>query len=195
MDSADGGAAIILASSQFLEKRAHQSLTHGGKSPVFLGGGEASGPLYPPPIIDEDMFSCEEAARSAYQEAQLGPGKTRFISLDCCTLLHGILLIVILNLFVNLATYCLIGDIDFFGLYDCFPICLIRATEAVGLAPKGKGGQYIEHLYRLSEANGGVLEPKLFPVNTHGGLLAYGMLHVSNFVGITLIINELYSSP
>jgi hypothetical protein len=24
-----------------------------------------------------------------------------------------------------------VGDIDFFGLYDCFPICLIRAIEAV----------------------------------------------------------------
>lgn len=34
-----------------------------------------------------------------------------------------------------------IGDIDFFGLYDCFPICLIRAVEAVGLAKKGEGGK------------------------------------------------------
>lgn len=29
------------------------------------------------------------------------------------------------------------NDIDFFGLYDCFPICFIRAIEAVGLAKKG----------------------------------------------------------
>jgi hypothetical protein len=26
---------------------------------VILGGGEASGPLYPPATIDESMFSCE----------------------------------------------------------------------------------------------------------------------------------------
>ena len=26
---------------------------------VILGGGEASGPLYPPETIDESMFSCE----------------------------------------------------------------------------------------------------------------------------------------
>ena len=30
-------------------------------------------------------------------------------------------------------------DIDWFGLYDCFPITLIRAIEAVGLASKSKG--------------------------------------------------------
>ena len=26
---------------------------------MVLGGGEASGPLYPPVAIDETMFSCE----------------------------------------------------------------------------------------------------------------------------------------
>ena len=40
---------------------------------VVLGGGEASGPLYPPPVIDDAMFSCELAARSAFSEAQLRP--------------------------------------------------------------------------------------------------------------------------
>ena len=38
-------------------------------------------------------------------------------------------------------------DIDFFGLYDCFPICFVRAVEAVGLAPKGLGGQWVEDQY------------------------------------------------
>lgn len=38
-------------------------------------------------------------------------------------------------------------DIDFFGLYDCFPICLIRAIEGVGLAKKGEGGQFIQDYY------------------------------------------------
>ncbi|ORY46837.1 hypothetical protein BCR33DRAFT_783301 [Rhizoclosmatium globosum] len=91
------------------------------------------------------MFSCEEAAEQAYNEAQVG-----------------------------------VKDIDFFGLYDCFPICLVRAVEAVGLCGKGQGGQFIELkyneiLYRLAQ------DPKfnpqeVFPVNTHGGLQAFGLL-------------------
>lgn len=27
-----------------------------------------------------------------------------------------------------------VSDIDFFGLYDCFPICFIRAVEAVNVS-------------------------------------------------------------
>eukprot|EP00698_Gefionella_okellyi_P002523 TRINITY_DN12368_c0_g1_i1.p1 TRINITY_DN12368_c0_g1~~TRINITY_DN12368_c0_g1_i1.p1 ORF type:complete len:391 (-),score=64.88 TRINITY_DN12368_c0_g1_i1:183-1355(-) len=124
---ADGAAALIVASSRWLERHGHDS----SRGVVVLGGGEGSGPLYPPPVIDEDMFSCEEACRIAMNEAQLG---TR--------------------------------DIDFYGLYDCFPICLIRALEAVGLAPKGKGGEWVERMYRD--------QPQRIPVNTHGGLLAFG---------------------
>jgi len=66
------------------------------------------------------------------------------------------------------------SDIDFFGLYDCFPICFIRAIEAVGLAPKYKGGQWVEQKFNDSERNGGILSPDEFPINTHGGLLGYG---------------------
>lgn len=40
-------------------------------------------------------------------------------------------------------------DIEFFGLYDCFPICLIRALESVGLAGRGQGGAWIEDKYRV----------------------------------------------
>jgi len=72
-------------------------------------------------------------------------------------------------------------DIDFFGLYDCFPICLIRAIEAAGLAPKGKGGLYLEEQHvRLVEAVDNTKTADLsadnsfFPINTHGGLLCYG---------------------
>jgi len=106
------------------------------KMPVVLGGGEASGPLYPPPVIDEDMFSCEEASAKAYEQSQLS-----------------------------------VADIDFFGLYDCFPICLIRAIEAVGLAKKGEGGAYIEKKYHDTQDK---YDPRIFPINTHGGLLAFG---------------------
>lgn len=72
-------------------------------------------------------------------------------------------------------------DIDFFGLYDCFPICLVRGLEAAGLCPKGKAGAFIEHeYYRMMQAIDSGEEKQLladrtfFPVNTHGGLLCYG---------------------
>jgi acetyl-CoA acetyltransferase len=132
---ADGGAAIILASTRFMKEHNLSLL----RAPVVLSGGEASGPLYPPNIIDEEMFSCEEAVSRAYESSQLG-----------------------------------VSDIDFFGLYDCFPICFVRAIEAVGLAKKGEGGAWVERMYKRSEENKGVLTPKEFPVNTHGGLLSFG---------------------
>ncbi|KAI9330002.1 hypothetical protein BDR26DRAFT_912625 [Obelidium mucronatum] len=138
---ADGGAALLIASNQFMEKMGIPQ-KHGV---VVVGGGEASGPLYPPipSRISEEMFSCEQAAEQAYNEAQVG-----------------------------------VNDIDFFGLYDCFPICLIRAVEAVGLCGKGQGGLYIEHKYneiqyRLAQ-NPNFLPQQVFPINTHGGLQAFG---------------------
>ena len=138
---ADGGAALLVASSSFLERKGLSRET----GVVIISGGEASGPLYPPKNIDEmseDMFSCEEAAAIAFEEAQVS-----------------------------------VRDIDFFGLYDCFPICLIRAIEAVGLAPKGRGGAFIELKYHeiLDALRKGHSRPQdILPVNTHGGLLAFG---------------------
>ncbi|CAE7588549.1 unnamed protein product [Symbiodinium microadriaticum] len=58
---ADGGAAVLVASSHFVDKINKPNSLF----PVIIGGGEASGPLYPPRNITEDMFSCEEAAQSA----------------------------------------------------------------------------------------------------------------------------------
>ena len=58
---ADGGAAVLVASSQFASKMNMPNRIF----PVVIGGGEASGPLYPPQNITEDMFSCEEAAACA----------------------------------------------------------------------------------------------------------------------------------
>ena len=131
---ADGAACVIVASSRFME-------TNGigrGRAPAILGGGEASGPLFPPRLIDEEMFSCEVAVERAYDHAALT-----------------------------------VEDIDYFGLYDCFPICFVRSLEAVGLAPRGGGGQYVERAYRKLLAHGS-LDPTDFPVNTHGGLLSFG---------------------
>ncbi|KAJ3276128.1 hypothetical protein HDV01_006301 [Terramyces sp. JEL0728] len=139
---ADGGAAILVASSRFLERKGLSKST----GAVIIGGGEASGPLFPPKDIEsitETSFSCEEAVALALEEAQLS-----------------------------------VRDIDFFGLYDCFPICLIRAIEAVGLAPKGRGGAYVELMYHKileSTKRDQSFRPQdVFPVNTHGGLLAFG---------------------
>lgn len=132
----DGAASVIIASSRFLEKRNLLNQGNNGLGDVvILGGGEASGPLYPPKVIDETLFSCESASRSAYTEAQLRP-----------------------------------DEIDWMGLYDCFPICFLRAVEAVGLAPRGKGGEWVDEQYER------ILNDKDYvcPVNTHGGLLAMG---------------------
>ena len=142
---ADGAACVILASNRFLRRR---GLYQPGL-PTFIGGGEASGPLYPPDEIDESMFSCEEAMSYAFSEAGI--------------LSHE--------------------DIDFFCLYDCFPVCLVRALEAAGLCQKGQGGVYLEEQYlrmtaALSRGADGLerlLQDETYvPINTHGGLLCYG---------------------
>ncbi len=114
------------------------------KGVVVLGGGEGSGPLYPPPVIDEDMFTADIAA-------ELGTPPSP--SLSCVLYVRACVVVRARGVFVCVATLFLtrtvggptafneaqIGpnDIDFFGLYDCFPICFIRAIEAVGLAKKG----------------------------------------------------------
>mmetsp|Transcript_24429 Transcript_24429/g.36250 ORF Transcript_24429/g.36250 Transcript_24429/m.36250 type:complete len:409 (-) Transcript_24429:186-1412(-) len=141
---ADGAAAIVVTSDELamemheLKKGPNNNKSryiHGGV--VILGGGEASGPLYPPTIIDETMFSCEIAARTAFIEAQVSP-----------------------------------KDIDFWGLYDCFPICFIRALEAVGVCKKGEGGMWVEEMYHKTKDPN--YDPSDFPINTHGGLLGFG---------------------
>ena len=134
---ADGAAAIIVASTGYVKNTTHKP----DIDVLILGGGESSGPLYPPineSDINDDIFSCEEAATIAYREANL----------KC-------------------------EDIDWFGLYDCFPITLIRAIEAVGLCEHGYGGAYIEKYYQQC-INTGKLNVNDFPINTHGGLLAFG---------------------
>lgn len=46
---------------------------------------QASGPLYPPPRISDEVFSCEHAAGSAYSEAQLLPSDIDWFGLyDWC---------------------------------------------------------------------------------------------------------------
>lgn len=104
----------------------------------ILGGAEASSPLYPPSIIDDDcLSSSSRAMRDAYARTGLSS-----------------------------------RDIDFFALYDCFPICFSRAIEASGLAGDDPAG-YLEAQHdRL--LRGDTRDNAFFPCNTHGGLLCYG---------------------
>eukprot|EP01052_Picozoa_sp_SAG31_P004726 SAG31_NODE_199_length_20573_cov_5.832129_9_plen_89_part_00 len=53
-------------------------------------------------------------------------------------------------------------------LYFFRQICFIKALEAVGLAPNGKGGEWVRSAYNQP---GG---PAPTHVNTHGGLLGFG---------------------
>jgi acetyl-CoA acetyltransferase len=145
----DGGACVLVCSSRFLRDNGMENRI----APVVIAGGEASGPLYPPEVIDEEMFSCEHATKLAYQSAQLGPGDIdAFYLYGWLFFLRGIA----------------------YTILDCFPICFIRAVEAVGLAEKGKGGAWVEARYKESLENGGRTNTKQFPVNTHGGLLSFG---------------------
>ncbi|KAG7350674.1 thiolase [Nitzschia inconspicua] len=131
--------------------------------PVVIGGGAFSGPLYPPQNPDLITDVMYASCQQAMTRAYASAG--------------------------NLCA----KDIHFFGLYDCFPICLVRAIEACGLAPIGGGGKYLEIQHqRLVTAlesdsddttagirKGGAVEsllmdPSFFPINTHGGLLCFG---------------------
>lgn len=134
---ADGACAIILSSAKHFKRHYAKPLTD---CPVVISTGEASGPLFPPPIeqITEDLFSCEQATKRAYEAAQLSA-----------------------------------SDIDFFGLYDCFPICLIRALEATKLCGVDEGGAFVEEVYKRLLRTGSV-DTTLWPVNTHGGLQCFG---------------------
>lgn len=67
-----------------------------------------------------------------------------------------------------------VSDIHFFGLYDCFPICFLRALEAVGLCGPGEGGQLVEDVYKETLRQGEAVQVQRFPVNTHGGLMCFG---------------------
>jgi hypothetical protein len=75
---ADGAGCLILASDDYLKRKGlYQSGT-----PTVIGGGEASGPLYPSMPINEDMFSCDSAMTEAYMSAgNLDPDDIDFFGL------------------------------------------------------------------------------------------------------------------
>ena len=60
-------------------------------------------------------------------------------------------------------------EIDFWGIYDCFPVCFIKFAESVGLVQEGLGGPWVESLYKHTDP----VKDRL-NINTHGGLLSFG---------------------
>lgn len=111
-------------------------------------------------VIDEEMFSCEEAVNRAYDAAQIGVKDIDFFGKSPTALKRQIIHQITGQMIV----------LHHLGLYDCFPICFVRALEAVQLASRGEGGRWIEEIYNISQQNHGVLDPNTFPVNTHGML-------------------------
>eukprot|EP00741_Cyanophora_paradoxa_P021353 tig00021348_g20612.t1 len=69
-------------------------------------------------------------------------------------------------------------DIHYWGVYDCFPVCFVRGVAALGLAPEGEAGAWLEWKYgeaaRALAEDAGANVAGIFPVNTHGGLLGFG---------------------
>jgi hypothetical protein len=51
---------------------------------LVIGGGDASGPLFPPPILDESMFSCEIATKFAFEQSNIDTNAIGYWSLYDC---------------------------------------------------------------------------------------------------------------
>lgn len=142
---ADGGASFIVASQKFMRSKEISNLNSNLKWK---------------PNVNVIIRSGSEAAGRLY------PPKMNEIdkSIFTCEFASGMA-------FEEAQLEC--KDIDWFGLYDCFPVTLIRAIESVGLADTGQGGKYIEDIYTKYTQNG-KLDVNEFPINTHGGLLGFG---------------------
>lgn len=67
-----------------------------------------------------------------------------------------------------------IRDMATIELHDCFSIAGILCIEAMGLADKGKGAEYISKLHTSSEGE--------MPINTTGGLIGWG--HPTGATGV-----------
>lgn len=60
---------------------------------------------------------------------------------------------------------CIVNDIDWFGLYDCYPIAFLYGLLSCGICDIETVARFLEEWY---------LESKKMPINTHGGLLGFG---------------------
>ncbi|MDA8197477.1 MAG: thiolase family protein [Actinomycetota bacterium] len=61
-----------------------------------------------------------------------------------------------------------IGEVDIFGIYDCYPIAVMIALEDLGVVPKGEVGPWV------LETN--LTRSGRYPVNTSGGQLSCGQI-------------------
>jgi len=113
------------------------------------------------------LFPLSQAAESAYYESQLVPEDIDWFGLYVALVTSVLLARTFDNGWFEVPL-CAIWS----PRYDCYPACFIRAVEACGLAPAGKGGEWCEEMYQKTENLD--YDPTVFPVNTHGGLLAFG---------------------
>ena len=143
---ADGAAAIIVSSSKFWQRGGFEKPL--AECPTVVACGEGSGPLYPTRKDPADPSSPFDISESM------------FSCESACN-------------FAYTSAQLSVEDIDFFGLYDCFPICFLRALEAVRLCGRGEAGRWIERKYDQLMTTG-TLSPADFPINTHGGLQCFG---------------------
>lgn len=141
---ADGAAAIILSSSKHWSRQGYSKPLK--DCPTVISAGEGSGPLFP-------------ARKGTGVDAPFDISEDMFSCEAACNYAYE-------------SAQLGVADIDFFGLYDCFPICFLRALEAVRLCKTGEAGAFIEDAYARLQR--GELTPHNFPINTHGGLQCFG---------------------
>ncbi|HEY9218032.1 MAG TPA: thiolase domain-containing protein, partial [Phenylobacterium sp.] len=71
---------------------------------------------------------------------------------------------------------CTVDDLDFAEIHDCFTMAELLTYEAMGLAPRGRGGEVVRS--RMCEAGGRL------PINPSGGLKAKG--HPVGATGVSM---------
>jgi acetyl-CoA acetyltransferase len=142
---ADGAACVLVVADDWWVARHSSPSTTLFRSIRISGSGEASGPLDLLPSVAEEPISHDGmfGARVAANLALREAGIERSRVPE---------------------------DIQWFGLYDCFPVCGIKAIEDVGLARDGDAPRLLRTWLESTESDRSFVAP----VNTHGGLLAMG---------------------
>lgn len=102
-------------------------------------------------VADKMVYLVTDAEKVQYQVGNMLPDKTTF----------GIK-VVAERLFAELKR----DQIDFFALYDDYPIAVLIQIEDLGYCEKGEGGKFVERRDLTFKGD--------FPVNTGGGQLSVG---------------------
>lgn len=145
---ADGAAAILIASDEFVQKRPWLR----SRSLSIEGRGECSNIIEfqsKQAPISKHSFCLKPAFESALREAKSAPS---------------------------------IHNFNFFGIYDCFPVCFLKSIEDIGIVPEGQAGPFVSSMceklkdLQFSGKDAKTVEQEfvqLFPFNTHGGLMHF----------------------